>query len=605
MNIVKFKTYLSVMLIVVLLLQGVHANEKNYETIYENNTAYAMENTYISEEIRFEVPYALTKYNVTKTKDGGYLFVHIDGDRVSVVKYDGKGNLVFGDPLDPDNYVAVTDEGKVVTVLRNQYNLIDISEYNLNNVPVTFDDEYFYLPVVVEDEKYTLSMIRFNLNDGTPDYSFKEDLFEIEKESCFSFGAVYAWEDVNNATVVINIDRYVYEEEEVVSLLHEIYLVSLGEECNLVYSEEVAIEELNDGDLVREDVVSHLALSYGNYVYFVEGVTYREYNKEEYAIECIVYKLGEDVVKASINDLANENHTLENGEYYSVNLLPTEKGLGCILNYWDVQSDTDSIYTYYSAIASLSYEDLSNQFVVYYPESEQVEKDGVEMLKYQNYLDLLSINNDLTILWEYREPSDDVIFLGNLQTITFAILDEEGNVKDKLELQGQLGNAEVMYGNVGISNKLFLFDNIPEYDRYTEVLPEDTRVSFVALGYGLAYMVTGLDSIEVETDVDVDVINGVAIKNALGEEVLDNISVEFEGQVLKDNKFSHSKEGEYEVTIVVLGDDGREFRVSRKISVYAPNVVNPPTGNSCIITYSILILAFLLVLCKTERRKHV
>ena len=97
MNIVRFNKCLLMLLGVIFFFQTVHANLKDYETIYVDDMAYAMENTYIKEEIRFEVPYALSKYNVTRTDDGGYLFLHVDGNRLSSVMTQGK--CVFGDPL--------------------------------------------------------------------------------------------------------------------------------------------------------------------------------------------------------------------------------------------------------------------------------------------------------------------------------------------------------------------------------------------------------------------------------------------------------------------------------------------------------------------------
>ena len=59
MNIVRFNKCLLMLLGVIFFFQTVHANLKDYETIYVDDMAYAMENTYIKEEIRFEVPYAL------------------------------------------------------------------------------------------------------------------------------------------------------------------------------------------------------------------------------------------------------------------------------------------------------------------------------------------------------------------------------------------------------------------------------------------------------------------------------------------------------------------------------------------------------------------
>ena len=53
---------------------------------------------------------------------------------------------------------------------------------------------------------------------------------------------------------------------------------------------------------------------------------------------------------------------------------------------------------------------MSVQFIAYYPESELVDVNDTEMLRYQNYLDLLEINDELTTVWEYRMPTEDVIF---------------------------------------------------------------------------------------------------------------------------------------------------------------------------------------------------
>ncbi|NLN05984.1 MAG: hypothetical protein GX166_14510 [Clostridiaceae bacterium] len=600
MNIVRFNKCLLLLLGVIFFFQTVHANIKDYETIYEDDMAYAMENTYIKEEFRFDVPYALSQYNVTRTDDGGYLFLHVDGNRLSAVKYDSDGNLVFGDPLDSENYKPIVEnEDTNVEALKSRYNLADMQEYNLVNHVVCFDDEYFYLPIVLTDDKYVISMVRFSMDDGTPDYTYQEELFEIEKDNCYSVGAVPAGEGI----VVVNIDMYVYEEDVLVSLLHEIWLVGLDFEKKLVYSEEKRIEELEEGALVRKAAVSHMAVSYENDIYFVEGITLGEYNNDdEYEVECRVYRLGEDSVLASINELVEMDYTLENGDYYSVNLLPSSKGLGCIFNFFDVQSDVDSIYTYYSAIVLLSYEDMSVQFMAYYPESELIDVDGTEMLKYQNYLDLLEIDGELTIVWEYRKPTDDVIFLGELKGLSFVMLDDEGSVKDTLIMKEQLTNAETIYGSAG-KNRLFVFDDIPEYDKYTQVLPPETIVSFLSLGYGVAYTVTGLSTVEVEVDEQADVTEGLVINNVKVNELSEEVYVEFEGQRLKSCMFSHQEEGNYVVTIVVVSDDGREFRFERAVTVIPSSVVNPPTGEPWLALSLVMAIILPLVLCKTERRK--
>ena len=85
MNIVRFNKCLLLLLGVIFFFLTVHANIKDYETIYEDDMAYAMENTYIKEEFRFDVPYALSQYNVTRTDDGGDLFLHVDANRLSAV----------------------------------------------------------------------------------------------------------------------------------------------------------------------------------------------------------------------------------------------------------------------------------------------------------------------------------------------------------------------------------------------------------------------------------------------------------------------------------------------------------------------------------------
>jgi hypothetical protein len=601
MNIVRFNKCLLMLLGVIFFFQTVHANLKDYETIYVDDMAYAMENTYIKEEIRFEVPYALSKYNVTRTDDGGYLFLHVDGNRLSSVKYDAEGKCVFGDPLDSGNYkLILEDEEKQVEVLKSRFNLADMQEYNLVNHVACFDDEYFYLPIISTDESIVISMVRFSLVDGMPDYAYKEDLFETEKDNCFSFGAVHAGDGI----VVVNIDKYVYEEDNLVSLMHEIWLAGLGFEKKLVYSEEKRIDELEEGAIVRKSAVSHIAVSYENDVYFVEGVMYGEYNKDgEHEVECQVYRLGEDSFAASVNELVEMDYTLENGEYYSVNLLPSNKGLGCIFNFCDVQSDLDSIYTYYSAIILLSYEDMSVQFIAYYPESELVDVNDTEMLRYQNYLDLLEINDELTTVWEYRMPTEDVIFLGELKSLSFVMLDDEGNVKDTLIMKESLTNAEAIYGCAG-TNRLYVFDDIPEYDKYTQVLSPDTIVSFVSMGYGVAYTVTGLTAVVVEVDEEANVIEGLRINNINIDELSEEVYVEFEEQRLENCMFSHDKEGDYIVTIVVVSSDGREFRFEREVTVIPSSVVNPPTGEPWLALSLVVAIVMPLVLCKTERRKH-
>lgn len=600
MNIAVRNKFLLVLLGFILFFQSVNANLKDYETIYEGEMAYAMENTYITEEIRFDVPYALIKYSVTKTVDGGYLFIHVKGNRISAVKYDAEGNRVFGDPLDDSNYkLVIDDENKDVMVLSSRFNLVDMNEYNLVNVDAYFDEEYFYLPIVVNDDKYEISMVRFSLSDGMPDHTYKEVLFEADKDACYSFGAVHT----GNGIVVINVDKYVYNEGKIASLVHEIWLSGLGVEKQLVYSEEAKAEELAEGDYVRKSAISHMAVSYGNEVYFVEGVTLGEYNKGDlYEVECFIYRFGEDSQRMSINGLVEMDYSLEFGEYYSVSLMALEKGLGCIFNFCEVR-DTDHVYTYYSAIILLSYEDLSVRFMTCYPESEIVDVNDAEMMKYQNYLDLLEIDDSLTIVWEYREPSDDVIFLGQLKGISFVMLNDEGNIRDTLIMKEPLHNAEVAYGSSSLSS-LYVFDNIPEYDKYTQVLPPDTIVSFASMGYGVAYTVTGLQSVEVEAGKTVNVLDGLKVNNIDIDDLTEEVYVEFKEQRLENGLFSYNLEGACKVVIVVLKDDGREFRFDRVVNVVKSSVVNPPTGESWLALPLIVAIAMPLVIYKTERRKH-
>lgn len=151
---------------------------------------------------------------------------------------------------------------------------------------------------------------------------------------------------------------------------------------------------------------------------------------------------------------------------------------------------------------------------------------------------------------------------------------------------------------------MYVFDDIPEYDKYTQVLSPDTIVSFVSMGYGVAYTVTGLTAVVVEVDEEANVIEGLRINNINIDELSEEVYVEFEEQRLENCMFSHDKEGDYIVTIVVVSSDGREFRFEREVTVIPSSVVNPPTGEPWLALSLVVAIVMPLVLCKTERRKH-
>lgn len=301
------KAYITMTVVLFLICQTVYGEDNyfvvNYIDKEHNKIAYAMENKYITEEVRFSVPFVLTKYNVTRTQENGYLFVNIKDNKISCIYYDNEGHKVFGDPLNKENYVSIKKlEGQNVSLVTNRYNLSSLGDYNINSFFITEDDEYFYLSLITTGDKYAINQIRIS-KTGIIDESYLQTIYEIDDELCYSFSAVQALDDEGNSVIVVSVDKNILNGNEVVGRLHDIYVVT--DVCELKYSDEVLYSELNKGHLLRNATVAHQAIIVNNNIYFLEGVKYEKYNDIGYLNECILYSLGENITKVSVNEIAD------------------------------------------------------------------------------------------------------------------------------------------------------------------------------------------------------------------------------------------------------------------------------------------------------------
>lgn len=578
------RAYITITIVFILICQTVYGQNDHFDVKYtdiENpGFAYAMEDKYITEEARFSVPFVLTRYNVVRTSDSGYLFVDLKQNKLNCVYYGSDGQVVFGNPLNAGNYVPIKGfEGQNISLVANRYNLSSLGNYDIKSMVISEDDDYFYISVKTAGSRFGLYKIRISKVSGEIDGSYLETIYELEDELCYSFGAVQAVDENGDSVYVINIDKNIMDGSALAGTLHEIYAGS--DEIKLMFSEEILFSEIETGHLLRKKAVAHQAVIVDDVIYFLEGIRYEKHEESDIWHECILYSLGENVSKKNVNEIIDTDHFIENGVYYSVHMLPVDVGIGCIFNYCDVKYDSNNVYTYYSAVTVFSYTDMTSQFIKYYEESEMVDSGEGQKVKYLDYVDLLSINGKMAVVTEIRKPSDDVIFQGELFDINFITLDEEGNEASLLITRKGLQNADIKYGSSHLGNKLYVFDNVPEYDKYTEILPDDTEISFVSMGYGLAYTAEGLSELDTFTDTPVNVLEGVIIIN-LYNGAAGDIHAEYNGEMLENGYFTADKEGIYEVFISCTDDEGRIFSVVRRIYVaeLPPETeTNPPTGD--------------------------
>ena len=667
------------------------------EMIPVENGVIMMDNRYITEAVRFSVPYGLSSYLTAKMSDG-YLFVKGMGESLyHFVKFGPAGEPVFGlysaaetEKQQFPDFAYPSDPAQTQAVYRmhaliGEINYLDQSESGVNRLPVYEDSRYYYFPAeyrpapesAAKPEAGSLpagicALVRIDKVTGLADHDYCEILAAAAiSDSSSGSGTLseYAFAvapiDAVGGAVVLNA---VYTEESDPAPSPSDVPQESGEPQEspvkspaptaAAASEDGAQQPVRSGDAqqrtnrttvihilaawnftIREDgvettdllrwseagaaqfpgadggatltlnrmkTVTHEAVYHNGIIYLTEGAYYRasaDRSKPNGAAAAYVkgtlYAIAADGVRSfSLNSLVSQAHSVPYGEYYAVNLLPMERGMGILFNYYVLETGDVWTYRYYTTAALLEYSDFSVIFQSLHEEVEKTQTGGAAAEKYFNHIDLLEINGFFATVSHYHKESEDVLFPGAMIQTELVLYDEPGTPAAVLTFRNGLGFGEVRYGNTFSGNTIGLYDRIPPYDPYAGLDPE-TEVDFVEAGYGPVGLLTGIEALRCKTGDVIHVLDGVMLRDKDGAETTaeglgGTLYVEYGGNRLQNGIFRPAEAGTYTFDIVFLldGEGVRAFRTERTLIVTEKAVppTNPSTGNPALPVLSAFVL---------------
>lgn len=598
------------------------------EMIPVENGVIMMDNRYITETVRFSVPYGLSSYLTAKMSDG-YLFVKGMGESLyHFVKFGPAGEPVFGrysaaetEKQQFPDFAYPSDPAQAQAIYRmhaliGEINYLDQSESGVNRLPVYEDSRYYYFPAeyrpapesAAKPEAGSLpvgicALVRIDKVTGLADHDYCEILAAAASED----GAQQlvrsgdAQQRTNRTTVIhiLAAWNFTIREDGV-------------ETTDLLRWSEAGAAQFPGADggatltLNRMKTVTHEAVYHNGIIYLTEGAYYgasADRSKPNGAAAAYVkgtlYAIAADGVRSfSLNSLVSQAHSVPYGEYYAVNLLPMERGMGILFNYYVLETGNVWTYRYYTTAALLEYSDFSVIFQSLHEEVEKTQTGGAAAEKYFNHIDLLEINGFFATVSHYHKESEDVLFPGAMIQTELVLYDEPGTPAAVLTFRNGLGFGEVRYGNTFSGNTIGLYDRIPPYDPYAGLDPE-TEVDFVEAGYGPVGLLTGIEALRCKTGDVIHVLDGVMLRDKDGAETTaeglgGTLYVEYGGNRLQNGIFRPAEAGTYTFDIVFLldGEGVRAFRSERTLIVTEKAVppTNPSTGNPALPVLSAFVL---------------